>query len=168
MILAMPILICICGVGVILNGSIRSTLKASSIILLNSTVNRVYCENLTGFENSLSFHRGRMARGVSLPILWISMTFVLNSCNSSNYINFVARCLSSSILPANFLQKLSEKDPGFRVVTRWWGATSWLRFRILRATLPNLSMIDRSVSDFSCQMLTRAREVKWWCLLVGN
>jgi len=126
---------CLCYIG------IKLALKVSLRTLNHSTVGGVYCEDLIGFENFLCLLGGRIARGSS-SIRWppaSSVTFVLNSLSSSSCMNFVARCLSSSMIPIGFLHRLSEKGHGLRIVTRWWRTTFGIKSQILRATLPNLS-----------------------------
>ena len=69
-----------------------------------------------------------------------TLTWFLNSLNTSSYMNLAALWLNSSRFVVSFLHKLSEKGLGLRVVTMWGMATSGFRFGMLRATFPNLSI----------------------------
>lgn len=80
---------------------------------------------------------------------------------------FVALHRSLSKFDVGFLQRLLMKSFGCNVVTKWCITTIESRFRISKATFPNLSMKDRNVSFFSCCKLTKETNTMW-CWLVAN
>jgi len=95
-------------------------------------------------------------------------SLIRNSRISFNCMNLAALLLSSSKFVTGFLQRLSANGPNLSAVTIWCRMTSGLRSRIYKANLPNLSMNTRRDSAFSCHILTRASDVRWWGLLVAH
>lgn len=151
------------GIWVLFGANIRSTFSASSKIIDRYATNEVYWAKRMGRRYSLC----RLgALSISFLTIWpglpsMSCTFVRNSHNSWSCMNFAALCHNLSMFTAGFLQRLLDKGPGFKGVTRWCIATSELRFWILSLIFSNCSVNVCRDSIFSSRMFTSIIDVKW-------
>ena len=154
------------GLATFVGGGINSALSASSKILPLSVVRGVYLENQIG-RSLLSLRLSprwpdrpwRFFSSLFFSPLASARAWLQNSLSSSSCIYLTALFLSSSRLSSGCIHKLSTKGPGHRAVSMWCMTTSGLRFRMLIATLLNLSTKVLSDSPFSWPMPT-------WCELV--
>ena len=90
------------------------------------------------------------------------------SAKSSICMYLDALICNSSKLDAGFLHKLLTKAFSLNVVIKWCMVTVGSKLQIFSAILPKHSMKVPNSSFFSCRMLTKAMEVKWWGRLVAN
>ena len=142
------------GLDALLSGGISLALRASSRILPLSAIRGVYLENWLPelsllLSPRLADRPWRSFSSFPFSLLASARAWLRKSLSSSNYMYLAALFLSSSKPAVDCMQRLSANGPGHKVVSMWCMATSGLRFRMLIATLSNLSTKVLKDSPFS-------------------
>lgn len=109
--------------------------------------------------------------GLSLSFLadtTSTRTWFWYSTNSSIYMYLATLIHNLSRSDAGFLHKLLTKGPNHNAIINWFITTIGSKFRIFNATFLKNPMKVRNGSFFSCRMLTRATDDRWWGRLVAN
>lgn len=95
-------------------------------------------------------------------------TWFWYSSNSFIGMYLVTLICNSSRLDAGFLHKLLTKGIDCNIIIKWCIATTEFKFWIFTTTFLKRYMKVHNGSFFSCRMLTRATNVRWWGWLVEN